>query len=162
MIKSHRTTSPRPDKPSPDFPLFPHASGTWAKKIRGRLVYFGPWDDPEAALAKYLEQKDALHAGKKPRAAAAGAATIKDIVNGFLNARQAAMNAGELSPHTFRKYKVAADEVIGHFGKSRLASDADPADFAALRNRMAAKWGPLRLGDTITSIRSIFRHAYES
>jgi integrase len=162
MIKSHRTQAPRPDKPTPDFPLFPHAAGVWAKKIRGKLHYFGPWDDPQGALAKYNEQKEALHAGKKPRETAAGAATIKDVVNSYLNARKASMDAGELSPLTFRKYKVATDEMISHFGRSRLASDADPADFAALRNRMAAKWGPLRLSDMVQNIRSVFKHAFEA
>src|SRR5262249_32935804 len=101
MIKSHRTQSPRPDKPTADFPLFPHAAGVWAKKIRGKLHYFGPWDDPDGALAKYNEQKDALHAGKKPRETAAGAATIKDVANAFLNHKQARLHAGELSPHTW-------------------------------------------------------------
>jgi hypothetical protein len=83
----------RPSKPRPDFPLFPHASGQWAKKIRGRMVYFGLWADPDAALAKYLAEKDALLAGKTPRANPA-ALTVKDVANAFLNAKQAAVNGG--------------------------------------------------------------------
>src|ERR1700722_17276656 len=47
----------RPAKPYPDFPLFAHAAGVWAKKIRGKMHYFGPWNDSEGALAKYQEQR---------------------------------------------------------------------------------------------------------
>jgi hypothetical protein len=67
MSKSHSTSATKPAKPYPEFPLFPHATRRWAKKIPGHMHYFGPWDDPDGALAKYLEQKDDLHAGRKPR-----------------------------------------------------------------------------------------------
>src|SRR5215472_3238502 len=95
---THRTAAEgrgKPAKPYPDFPLFSHAAGVWAKKIRGRMHYFGPWADPDGALQKYLEQKDALHAGRKPREATEGR-TVKELVDQFLNQKQALVDVGEL------------------------------------------------------------------
>jgi integrase len=164
MSADHSTPAPvrdKPAKPYPDFPLFPHAAGVWVKKIRGKLHYFGPWDDPDGALKKYLEQKDALHAGRKPREDPEGF-TVKELANRFLNAKQTLVDAGELSPRTWTDYKDACDEIVAAFSRGRLLADLGPDDFAALRNRMARKWGPHRLGKAIQCVRCAFKHADEA
>src|SRR5579871_501098 len=110
----HRTKSIRPSKPSkpyPDFPLFPHATGRWAKKIRGKLHYFGPWADPDGALQKYLEQADALHAGRTPRPDPE-ALRVKDVANAYLNAKKEALDAGELSPRTWADYRSIMEMMV--------------------------------------------------
>src|SRR5205085_4235554 len=90
------TDTGKPAKPYPDFPLFPHATKRWAKKIRGQMVYFGPWDDPDGALEKYNQQKDDLHAGREPRATDRHEATVKQVVNEFLADKAARIESGEL------------------------------------------------------------------
>lgn len=63
-----------PKKPRGDFPLFPHARGYWAKKVRGKLHYFGKIANGprgKAALEQWLEQKDDLLARRTPRVASA-------------------------------------------------------------------------------------------
>src|SRR5262249_654541 len=149
----------KPSKPYPDFPLFAHATGRWAKKIRGKMHYFGPWADPDGALKKYLEQRDALHAGRKPKPDPE-ALTVKDLANDFLNTKRALVEGGELSPRTWDDYKLVCDLVVSHLGKARLVSDVGPDDFAPLRNKMAKRWGPLRLGTKLIQYtRSLFKHA---
>jgi hypothetical protein len=89
----------KPTKPRPDFPLFPHARGYWAKKVRGKLIYFGKVaDDPkgEAALNLWLDQKDALLAGRTPRDPSDGL-TVRDVCNHFLTFKEEQRDCGELA-----------------------------------------------------------------
>lgn len=85
----------KPAKPYPDFPLFAHATRRWAKKIRQKLHYFGPWDDPDGALQKYLDQRDDLHAGRTPRGDGDSLA-VRDLVNRFLTSKKHLMEGGEM------------------------------------------------------------------
>jgi integrase len=162
IMSSNNLTAPtKPNKPYPEFPLFAHANGSWAKKIRGRLHYFGSWNDPGSALASYLGKKDDLHAGRTPRADTEST-TVKDVSNAFLIHKRALQTAGELSPRTWAEYKVTCDLVVKRFGKHRLAADLGPDDFAKLRNTMARTWGKVRLSKIIGYTRSVFKHAYEA
>src|SRR5580704_12688588 len=154
------TGTGKPAKPYPDFPLFPHATKRWAKKIRGKQHYFGPWDDPDGALAKYLEQKDALHAGRKAREATDGL-TVKELCNRFLTAKLGLVESGELTNRSWQDYKATCDLIVAHFGKSRLVGDIDPDDFSPLRTKMSKKWGPVTLGNAIQRIRVVFKFAFD-
>jgi integrase len=153
--------SGKPAKPRQDFPLFAHASGQWAKKIRGKIHYFGVWADPDAALDSYLKHKDDLHAGRTPRPDP-DALTVKDLANRFLAQKRSMVDNGELAALTWSDYKTACDEIVAAFGKGRLVSDLRPDDFTALRKRMAKKWGPHRLGKTIQFVRCVFKYAYDA
>jgi integrase len=153
-------TSAKPAKPYPEFPLFAHATGRWAKKIRGKLVYFGRWEDPTAALNKYFEQKDALHAGREPRPDPE-ALTVKGLANAYLNHKQAMLDNGDLSPRTLKNCNEATDVLIERLGKHRAISDLGPDDFAKLRNWMGKKWGPVRVRDFVQRIRSVFKYGFD-
>jgi hypothetical protein len=78
-------------KPYLGFPLFLHATGQWAKKVRGRMHYFGT--DSDAALAKYLDQRDDLQAGRTPRVQGDGL-TVRDLCNRFLTSKKALLDGG--------------------------------------------------------------------
>ena len=152
----------KPDKPRPDFPLFPHAAGVWAKKICGKMYYFAPWSDPDGALAKYNEQKEALHAGKKPREDADGY-TVKMLCNDFLLAKQALVDSGELTRRSWQNYKETCAVVLDKFGKARLVADLDPDDFAKLRGAMVGKgWGAVTLGNVVQRVRVVFKFAFDN
>jgi integrase len=162
MLKNTKKRSAdKPRKPYPDFPLFPHRAGVWAKKIRGKTHYFGPWADPDAALAKYLDQRDDLHAGRTPRVSGDGL-EIRDLLNRYLTAKEALADSGEIAQTTFAEYHRTCERIGEAFGLNRLVSDLAAEDFEGLRKQLAEAWGPVRLGNEIGRIKSVFKYGYES
>lgn len=154
------TNQEKPRKPHRDFPLFPHATRRWAKKIRGKLHYFGPWDDPQGALQRYLDQKDDLLAGRTPRGQKEGC-SVRDLVNRFLTTKRHLADTHELKERTFQDYHSSCGRVIDAFGKSRLVDDLLADDFEGLRTTLAKTRGPVALGNEIQRIRVLFKYAYD-
>jgi integrase len=169
-----RKAADRPKKPYPDFPLTPHASGAWQKKIRGKTHYFGKWarrvngklvrvkgDGWEEALAAYKAVADDLHAGRTPRAKSDGL-TVAELCNRFLTAKQRKQEAGELGIRMFAEYKEITDLIVAAFGSTRLVDDLAADDFEKLRAEMAECWGPVRLGNAITRAKSVFKYGLDN
>jgi hypothetical protein len=88
--------------------------------------------------------------------------TVKDVANAFLNHKRDKLDAGELSVRTWAKYKEVTDLIVSRSGRSRAAVDLRPDDFTGLKNAMAKRWGPLRVGDFVQHVRSVFKHAYDA
>lgn len=162
-MKKHSSRPKKFRKPRPDFPLFPHRSGHWAKKVRGESKYFGRCDeDPkgEKALLLWLEQKDDLLAGRTPRSKAGGL-EVGTLCNEFLNAKAQALKTGEIAAVTFNDYRATTDRIVDAFGKRRLVSDLRASDFSEVRQKMSETLGHVALGNAVQRVRSVFKFGFD-
>ena len=157
------TKLPRVAKPRPDFPLFPHASGRWAKKVKGAMLYFGSTaGDPQgdAALAAWLEEKDyCLLYGRRP-AKKTGGLTVGELVDRLLNLKRLNIENKELSPLTFLAWHTVCAMVLKQFGAGRHVESLGPDDFDALfRAQISGKATGTR-AQYITLVRGLFHFAF--
>jgi integrase len=172
---SRKAAIDRPPKPYPDFPLGPANNGRWQKKINGTIHYFGKWGhvvngklvriEPEgcwqAALAEYEQKREALYAGRTPRVQSDGL-TVGELRGRFLTAKSRALDAGEITARTYVEYRATADRLMVLFGEDRRVDDLASDDFEALRANIAKTWGPVRLGNEVQRVRTVFKYGYEA
>ena len=162
MVKSTRSAEKsKPPKPHPNFPLFAHAAGVWAKKIRGKLHYFGPWSDPEGALQRYVERKDDLLAGRTPKTKVDGL-TVRDLVNRFLTSKQHLCDTEEITKRTFDDYHKTGERLLEVFGRDRLVSDLAADDFEQLRCHLAKTRKAVAMGNEIRRVRMVFKYGFDA
>ena len=163
---SKQKLPPKGKKPRPDFPLFVHQSGggRWAKKVRGKFVYFGKVaDDPkgERAIELWTEQKDDLLAGRKPRGDRDGL-TVHQLCNLFCAAKESQRDLGDITPRTYDDYHATCKRVLAEFGKDRLVDDLRPDDFEALRLKLGKGKSPNTLANEVQRVRVLCKYAYDS
>jgi len=145
------TLGVKPDKPSPDFPLYAHASGKWAKKIDGRIVYFGRWEDPDGALQAYQKSKE-------PKAITVPMGlTVEAACNGFLTAKKKNVAEKTLSERSFLDYRRTLKRFADWVGRDRIMENLQPKDFLAYKTKFASTNNPVSVGNEITRIKSCLK-----
>lgn len=133
---ANRKADSKPQKPHKDFPLFPHATKRWAKKIRGKFHYFGPWDEPQAALELWLEQKDDLLAGRKPRErAGVKQVSIQDACDHYLDHIEENVQKGKRSQHWYDDVRCTCRIIKETLGGHWAIESLDSVDFKTLFDR---------------------------
>jgi integrase len=149
-------------KPRPDFPLFPHATGRWAKKVRGKTEYFGKiQDDPkgERALQEWLDQKDFLLAGRQRRVIT-GALTVADLANMVFTRKVSQYRLGEIKLGTLDAWRKICALVVRQFGRNQAVEDLGADDFQRLMESELIDKAPSTRSFFISYIRSLFNFAY--
>jgi integrase len=159
--RRQNTTRTKPEKPYPDFPLFPHNNGQWAKKINGKRYYFGVWDDPTAALNRYLEQRDDLFAGRKPRPKDPEAATIRDLLNAFRRTQESRFKSNQITGATHHDYVRICDRLAKFFDLNRQIGDLDGQDFTLLHEKISRTRSGTSIANIVRLTRIVFKYAFD-
>jgi len=149
----------KPDKPYPEYPLFAHANGQWAKKIHGKLHYFGSWSDSKAALAKFQEECDYLYADQRPPEKGM---SVHEALHHFLDAKQDLVDSGELSERSLNDYVSTFRRLVEFFGRDRPIASLKQTDFGSYRAAMSKRIGPTTVGNEVRRIKSAINWLNES
>lgn len=152
-------------KPREDFPLTAHrGANQWCKKINGRIHYFGKLDDPDAAEKKYNAEIEDKKSGRKPRPVevVTGRVDVGFACNAFLHAKKQRVESGEMSERTWKELSDSCTFMLKVLKRDRLVSDLRSDDFDELRGRLAKRFGPVRLGNEVYRVRSVFKYALKA
>ena len=139
------------------FPLWAHPNGQWAKKIGGKVHYFGPWDAPDQALDEYHALLRKLHDPIEEGTPL----ELENLVNLFLNAKKLAVPR-EMTDRTWGEYKATGEQLISILGRGFRVDKLSPNDFGRVRAEMAKGIAPTTLFSRIGRARAIFNWAYKT
>jgi integrase len=157
-------------KPYPDYPLYPHRSGKWAKKIKGKTVYFGRLDNPDGALAEYQAHKAKLDAQNRlpslrelPRHSVLNPPlSLRQAADKFCESKRKAVERGELRERTLDELRRTSDKFCEIIGPGVPVTSIGPDHFTTFRDSRAATLNVVSIGNEITRIRSWFKFLHAS
>jgi integrase len=159
----------KPERPNPEFPLYAHNAGYWAKKINGKTRYFGPWDDPEGALINYQRERKAWESGQNPRekielkkALAGQGLLLGDALNLFLEATFQRVERGELTLRSYLDYKATSEKILKGLDRREGINALQPDDWAKVYLAIAKGKGNTTIANEITRIKVMMNWLLEN
>lgn len=111
-------------------PLFLHATGQWAKKVRGRMLYFGK--DLDSALKRWADEKDQLLAGR-PVVKHGDKANLSQLGNLYVDSLRKRHYAGDITARCVASYTTSISRLIDIRGGSECPEHWGPLDFASIK-----------------------------
>lgn len=142
-------------------PLFLHASGQWAKKIKGKTWYFGT--DLQAALERYAMERLHLEAGvdirnlppPKPIEPIQGIG-LGEGIDLFLSACEAKVARGELSKLSLIDYRLTLALVTASLDRGIPIQSTTPSQWASVYGRIAANKNATTINGEVARVRACF------
>ena len=122
----------KPRKPYKNYPLTAHPNGQWCKRIRGRLVYFGAWCDPQAAIERYREEFPILIAGGRIERGE----IMQSVVGAFLQRSQGRVTTGDLTKRSLADLQENCELILSVLGKATRTDQLSTFDLERLRTSL--------------------------
>ena len=122
-------------------PPYLHPSGQWAKKIDGKMFYYGK--DKEAAIQAWKKQLSyvANDITPPPRGSCP---TLAELGNVYADYMRRVVDAGELASRTATEYTKSIRRLIAIAGADCRVDALRPIDFGAIKEKLAL---PITLDD---------------
>lgn len=141
--------------------MYAHSNGQWAKRINGRIIYFGAWGDPDGALAVWRESEEWLYSTK-----GSPEVTVDEIFNRWLGDQHSRVGAKKnaISTRTYQSYKETARYMLDKLGRSTTVRQLyyDPGRWTRIMRELEQHFdSPYPILRHVTYTRSAFKWAYE-
>ncbi len=123
-----------PAKKRQPAPPYLHPSGQWAKKIDGKMHYYGK--DQEAALLAWNKQQSYVASDITPPPRGS-CPTLAELGNVYADFMRRAIDAGELSSRTSTEYTKSIRRFVAIAGADCRVDALRPIDFGAIKEKLA-------------------------
>jgi integrase len=144
------------------FPAQARRDGRYAKRINGKVHYFGgPGIDRAAAMLQYQRVRHQLYSGQAVEVAASdyGGWTLRNAVNKYLNARRLEVEAGAIRRVTYIDIRACLVLFIRHVGTARLFGELGPDVFTAAARHFKKKCSHCRWNHIVSAVTAWLNYA---